>query len=317
MTAEPAIWTRGLAKHYGETEAVGGLDLSVGEGEIFGFLGPNGAGKSTTVEMLCTLLRPTAGVAEVAGYDVCDDQDEVRRRIGLVFQESTLDADLTAAQNLRLHADLYSIPYREGRRRVLAVLDMLGLATRSSDRVRNLSGGMRRRLQIGRVLLHDPRVIFLDEPTTGLDPQTRASIWRYLHELREERGVTVFLTTHQLEEAENCDQLAIIDGGRLVAEGSPAELKAVVAADLVVLRTADDEVAARVLSERYDLPSVVGPGGLRLRVADAARMVPRLCTGLSVPVYSVAVTAPTLDDAFLQHTGHAIRDTEDSRAERG
>ncbi|MFJ8689556.1 ATP-binding cassette domain-containing protein [Micromonospora wenchangensis] len=308
MGADPAVLTRGLVKHYRAHEAVRGLDLTVAEGEIFGFLGPNGAGKTTSVGMLCTVLRPTAGLARVAGHDVCHAPDEVRRRIGVVFQDSTLDADLTALQNLQFHADLHGIPHRQGRNRAFAMLDLLGLAARRADRVRTFSGGMRRRLEIARGLLHSPHVLFLDEPTTGLDPQTRAAIWEHLHRLRDEQKVTVFLTTHQLEEAEQCDRLAIIDGGELVVEGTPAEIKAVAGADLVVLRTADDKAAARILRARFGLAVTVGTDGVRFRVTDAGSFVPRLCAEIVVPVYSVTMTPPTLENAFLEYTGHAIRD---------
>ncbi|SEC96806.1 ATP-binding cassette domain-containing protein [Streptomyces melanosporofaciens] len=304
------VLARGLGKSYGAVPAVRDLDLTVSSGEIFGFLGPNGAGKSTSIGMLSTLLRPTAGRAEVAGHDIRHEPDEVRRRIGLVFQETTLDADLTAGQNLRFHADLYGLPRREGRDRALTLLDLMGLAERHSDPVRTFSGGMRRRLEIARGLMHTPRVLFLDEPTTGLDPQTRAVIWEHLHALRQEQGITVFLTTHHLEEAEHCDRIAIIDDGHLVAEGTPATLKAVVGADLVVLRTGDDDTAVRTIREHFGLEATPGPRGIGLRVSDAAGFVPRLCAELTIPVHSVTVTPPTLDDVFLHYTGRTIREVD-------
>ncbi|MBU3866312.1 ATP-binding cassette domain-containing protein [Streptomyces sp. 4503] len=309
--AGTAVLARGLGKSYGAVPAVRDLDLTVSSGEIFGFLGPNGAGKSTSIGMLSTLLRPTAGRAEVAGHDIRHEPDEVRRRIGLVFQETTLDVDLTAGQNLRFHADLYGLPRREGRDRALTMLELMGLAERHSDPVRTFSGGMRRRLEIARGLMHTPRVLFLDEPTTGLDPQTRAVIWELLHQLREEQGITVFLTTHHLEEAEHCDRIAIIDDGHLVAEGTPATLKAVVGADLVVLRTGDDDTAVRTIRERFGLEAIAEPRGIGLRVSDAAGFVPLLCAELTIPVHSVTVTPPTLDDVFLHYTGRTIREIDD------
>ncbi|GAA0916014.1 MULTISPECIES: ABC transporter ATP-binding protein [Streptomyces violaceusniger group] len=308
--AGTAVLARGLGKSYGAVPAVRDLDLTVSSGEIFGFLGPNGAGKSTSIGMLSTLLRPTAGRAEVAGHDIRHEPDEVRRRIGLVFQETTLDVDLTAGQNLRFHADLYGLPRREGRDRALTMLDLMGLAERHSDPVRTFSGGMRRRLEIARGLMHTPRVLFLDEPTTGLDPQTRAVIWEHLHQLREEQGITVFLSTHHLEEAEHCDRIVIIDGGHLVAEGTPSALKAVVGADLVVLRTGDDDTAVRTIRERFGLEATPEPRGIGLRVSDAPGFVPRLCAELTVPVHSVTVTPPTLDDVFLHYTGRTIREVD-------
>jgi len=312
-----AVLARGLRKSYGQVEAVDRLDLTVAEGETFGFLGPNGAGKSTSIGMLCTLLRPTSGRAEVAGHDILDDQDRVRRRIGLVFQETTVDTDLTAVENLRFHADLYGLTRREGRERIAAMLDLMGLTERAGDPVRTFSGGMRRRLEIARGLLHTPRVLFLDEPTTGLDPQTRATIWTHLHRLRRELGTTLFLTTHQLDEAEQCDRIAIMDRGAVVTHGTPTQLKAVIGDDLIVLRTADDATARRSLREQFGLTAETGDGELRFRVPDGAAFVPRLCTGLAVPVHSVRVVPPTLDDVFLHQTGRSIREAERSGPGRG
>ncbi|MGC0417272.1 ATP-binding cassette domain-containing protein [Embleya sp. AB8] len=307
---ESAICAEGLGKLYGDTEAVVGLDLDVPEGRIFGFVGPNGAGKSTTIGMLCTLVRPTLGRARVAGCDVGTQPDEVRRRIGLIFQESTLDVDLTAEENMRFQADLFGVPRRRSRVLIPELLELVDLAQRRDSPVRTLSGGMRRRLEIARGLLHAPRVLFLDEPTTGLDPQTRAAVWEHLHRLRREQGITVFLTTHHLEEAEHCDLMAIIDAGELVAEGTPAGLKAVVGADLVTLHTGDDARAARAVRERFGLAVQTHERGLRLKVADGAAFVPRLCAELGVPVRSVRVTPPSLDDVFLHYTGRTIREAD-------
>lgn len=307
-----AVRTRGLRKTYGLSEAVVDLDLTVYAGEMYGFLGPNGAGKSTTIAMLCTLLRPTAGEARVAGFDVREDPAEVRARIGLVFQESTLDGELTAAENLRFQAELFGLPRARARSTIASVLELVELSHRKDVPVRTFSGGMRRRLEIARGLLHTPRVLFLDEPTTGLDPQTRVAIWEHLHRLRHEQDITIFLTTHHLEEAEHCDRIAIMDSGELVVEGTSAELKAVVGADLVTLRTGDDKAAARAVRERFALDADAGPDGVRLRAADGAAFVPRLCAELSVPVHSVTVTPPSLDDAFLHYTGRTIREADNA-----
>ncbi len=197
------------------------LDLDVHQGETFAFLGPNGAGKSTTISLLCALARPTAGTATVAGVDVLTHPDQVRRQVGMLFQHSSLDMELTVQQNLRVHARLYGMSRRDALRRTTETLDALGLGDRRRAPVRTLSGGMRRRLELARSLLHEPRVLFLDEPTTGLDPHARAQVWDYLLQLRERQGTTLFITTHYLDEAENCDRLAIIDAGRLVAQGRP------------------------------------------------------------------------------------------------
>ncbi|MFJ4200808.1 ATP-binding cassette domain-containing protein [Streptomyces sviceus] len=310
MSGRTAVQVEGLRKTYGTHEAVVDLDLSVAAGQTYGFLGPNGAGKSTTIGMLCTLIRPSAGRAEVAGHDIAREPDAVRRGIGLVFQESTLDGELTAEENLRFQADLFGMPRPLARRTIAELLDLVELTPRKDSPVRTYSGGMRRRLEIARGLLHTPRVLFLDEPTTGLDPQTRVAIWEHLHRLRAEQEITVFLTTHHLEEAEHCDRMAIMDRGQLVVEGTPAGLKGVVGADLVVLRTGDDDEAARAVRERFGIEAEAGADGVRLRTPDGAGFVPRLCAELTVPVHAVTVTPPTLDDVFLHYTGRTIREAD-------
>jgi ABC-2 type transport system ATP-binding protein len=304
----PAIRAVGVRKSYPGVEAVRGIDLTVAQGETFGFLGPNGAGKTTTIAMLCTLAIPTAGRIEIAGHDTRTAPGRVRRNLGLVFQETTLDGDLTAEENLRFHADLYSLPRATLSARIDAMLDLVDLTARHDTLVRTFSGGMRRRLEIARGLLHRPRVLFLDEPTIGLDPQARAQLWTHLSEVREREATTLFLTTHYLDEAERCDRIAIIDDGRIVAQGTPAELKSVLGADRVELRTGDDAAASAALRARFGVHAVAGPGGVHVEAEDAARLVPRLCAGLEVPVYEVTVTRPSLDDVFLHHTGHRIRD---------
>jgi ABC-2 type transport system ATP-binding protein len=216
----PAIEASGLSRHFGRIVAVDGIDLRVERGEFFAFLGPNGAGKTTTVQMLCTLRRPTSGHAAVNGFDVVTDGPLVRRSIGIVFQESTLDDYLTAEENLRYHCLIYHVPRSDVERRVGSALELVGLSERRSDPVRSFSGGMKRRLEVARALVHDPVVLFLDEPTTGLDPQTRRQLWDHLRELREQ-GLTLFLTTHYLAEAEEADRVAVIDHGRIIAEDTP------------------------------------------------------------------------------------------------
>jgi len=224
MTAA-AIDARGLGRDFGAIRALDALDLEVREAEFFGLLGPNGAGKTTTVHLLATLLRPTRGTARVAGYDVVREDLETRRRIGLVFQETTLDRDLTVEQNLRFAARLWNLPGRLAGPRIDGLLEQFGLRERRRDAVRTLSGGLRRALDIARGLLHEPRVLFLDEPTAGLDPRARRSLWELIQRLRSASGLTVLLTTHYVEEAEPCDRVAVLDGGRLAALGTPAELK--------------------------------------------------------------------------------------------
>ncbi len=307
---EPAVWTRGLTKNYGEVQAVRGIDFEVAAGEVFGFLGPNGAGKTTTISMLCTLALPTSGEARVAGYDVVSARDDVRRNIGLVFQDPTLDGYLTAEENLRFHADLYGVPRAGLCERMREVLEMVGLWDRRESIVNTYSGGMRRRLEIGRGLLHSPRVLFLDEPTIGLDPQTRSSIWTYIQELKSREETTIFLTTHYMDEAEYCDRIAIMDQGRIVALDTPEALKASVGRDRVQIKTEDDEAAIAALKERLDIDAVIAEGEVTFSVAEGEQFVPRLFGELGVPITGVSVARPSLDDVFMSYTGTTIRDAE-------
>lgn len=312
----PAVEVAGLRKEYGSLAAVDGVDLTVSPGETFGFLGPNGAGKSTTIKILCTLVAPTSGWARVAGHDVVTDRAEVRRHIGLVFQDTTLDAYLTAERNLRFHAELYGIPKESLEPRLRQVLEMVGLWERRDDKVQNFSGGMKRRLEIARGLMHSPRVLFLDEPTVGLDPQTRMSIWGYINELRERENITIFLTTHYMDEAENCDRIAIMDAGRIVALDTPEALKAAVGEDRVRISTADDAAAIAALAERFSIDAEVHDGLVTFGVADGERFVPRLFDELGVSIRSVETTRPSLDDVFLTYTGRTIRDAEATAGDR-
>jgi len=256
----PAIEARDLRKRFGDFEAVRGVSFDVMSGETFGFLGPNGAGKSTTISMLCTLLKPSGGTALVAGHDVVAARAEVRRRIGLVFPDTTLDDYLTAAENLRFHAELYGVPKSLAGQRVQQVLEMVGLWDRRDSITRTFSGGMKRRLEIARGLLHSPRVLFLDEPTVGLDPQTRLHIWNYINELKRREQITMFLTTHYMEEAEFCDRIAIMDNGVIVVTGTPEELKAGIGKDRVELHTDDDELARQRLTAALELRERLGHG---------------------------------------------------------
>jgi ABC-2 type transport system ATP-binding protein len=308
----PAITVAGLTKNYGEIEAVRGIDFEVPVGETFGFLGPNGAGKSTTIKMLCTLARPTSGSARVAGHEVTSERDAVRRNIGLVFQDTTLDNYLTGAQNLKFHAALYGVPAAAVEPRMRQVLEMVGLWDRRDSVVMTYSGGMKRRLEIARGLLHAPHVLFLDEPTVGLDPQTRASIWEYINELKSREDITIFLTTHYMDEAEHCDRIAIIDHGQIVAIDTPEALKASVGKDRVQIHTADDEAAIAELAREFGIEAAMHEGAVTFSVASGEQFVPRLFGGLSVPIRSVSVSRPTLDDVFMNYTGTTIRDAEAS-----
>jgi ABC-2 type transport system ATP-binding protein len=312
----PAVSVRGLAKRYGDVEAVTGIDFDVTAGETFGFLGPNGAGKSTTIGMLCTLVRPTGGSASVAGHDVATERDEVRRNIGLVFQDTTLDGYLTAEQNLRLHAELYGVPRAVVPDRMRQVLEMVGLWERRTSRVATFSGGMKRRLEIARGLLHSPRVLFLDEPTVGLDPQTRSSIWSYIRELKAREDITIFLTTHYMDEAEYCDRIAIMDRGKIIVLDTPEALKASVGRDRVQIATDDDDAAIAALEQRFGLEAAVAEGLVTIAVESGEAFVPRLFADLGVPIRSVSVSRPSLDDVFMSYTGTTIRDAEATANDR-
>ena len=291
------IEAKGLVKKYGDLEAVAGIDLEVYGGEIFGFLGPNGAGKSTTISMLCTLLTPTAGIARVAGIDVVRDPAAVRQRIGLVFQDPSLDDQLTARENLEFHAFVYSVPAPDRRRRIDEMLNLLQLADRASSAVKTFSGGMKRRLEIARGMLHQPQVLFLNE-------------------LRDTKGVTIFMTTHYMDEAEYCDRIAIIDRGKIVALGTPDELKAMVGGDVVTITSTAPGAAAKEIEDMLGVKPARDNGTLRMEVPDGKAFVPRLVRELSAPVDTVTLRRPSLDDVFLKLTGRAIRDEEVSARDR-
>jgi ABC-2 type transport system ATP-binding protein len=294
---DTVIQAHELRKRFGELEAVAGVDLEVRRGETFGFLGPNGAGKTTTINMLCTLIRPTEGTATVAGYDVVRQRDAVRRSIGLVFQDTTLDTYLTADRN-------------QLDDRLRQVLEIVGLWDRKDSRVMEYSGGMMRRLEIARGLLHYPRVLFLDEPTIGLDPQTRSHIWTYIDELKRREDITIFLTTHYMDEAEHCDRIAIIDNGTIVALDTPEALKASIGKDRVQIQTGDDEAAIAALGDRFGVEAGMHEGAVTFAVESGEQFVPRLFAELGVPIASVRVSRPTLDDVFMSYTGKTIRDAE-------
>lgn len=312
----PAVAVNGLEKRFDELEAVRGVDFEVAAGEVFGFLGPNGAGKSTTINMLCTLVKPTGGSARVAGYDVVKERDDVRRHIGLVFQDPTLDGNLTGAQNLKMHAELYGVQKDLVDARMEQVLRMVALWERKDQKVMTYSGGMRRRLEIARGLMHSPRVLFLDEPTVGLDPQTRASIWGYIRELKENEEITIFMTTHYMDEAEFCDRIAIMDHGEIVAIDDPETLKDSVGVDTVRIHTEDDERAIARLADEFGLDATISEGAVTFGVESGEEFVPRLFADLGVGIKSVNVSRPTLDDVFFKYTGSSIRDVEqfDSKA---
>jgi ABC-2 type transport system ATP-binding protein len=255
-------------------------------------------------------VRPSGGVAMVAGHDVVRERDAVRRNIGLVFQDTTVDGYLTGEQNLRLHAELYGVPREALAGRMRQVLEMVGLWERRRSLVNTYSGGMKRRLEIARGLLHSPRVLFLDEPTVGLDPQTRSSIWSYIRELRDSEDVTIFLTTHYMDEAEYCERIAIMDQGRIIVLDTPATLKANVGKDRVQIETDDDDAAIAALRMRFGIDALLAEGAVTFGVPAGEQFVPRLFAELGVPIRAVSVSRPSLDDVFMSYTGTTIRDAE-------
>ena len=316
--ARHAIEAEGLRREFGGgVVAVDGVDLAVREGEVFGFLGPNGAGKTTMVRMLTTLLRPTAGRATVAGFDVYREQHEVRRSIGVALQEAGLDALATGRELLQLQAQLFGLRGPEARSRTAELLELVGLVDAADRQTKTYSGGMKRRLDLASALVHGPRVLFLDEPTEGLDPASRQVLWREISRLNGRLGVTVFLTTHYLEEADRlADRLAIIDRGRIVAEGTPAALKASIGGDIVTVAVTSEHLErAQSMLAVLDGVGEVRPDetGLTLFVRDGSGVVAGVIRALdsaSVPVGAVAVSQPSLDEVFLRATGSRLEGAE-------
>jgi ABC-2 type transport system ATP-binding protein len=308
------IQVKDLVKNYNGVEAVRGVSFEVREGETFGFLGPNGAGKTTTINVLCTLLSPTSGSAFVNGFDCTEKPHDVRSSIGLVFQEVTLDNELTAYENLKFHCYLYNMERRTAEARIDEILGVVGLGERRNDYVKEFSGGMKRRLEVARGLLHRPRVLFLDEPTLGLDPQTRRQVWDFIGQLKTSEGNTVFLTTHYMDEAEVCDRIAVMDNGRIIACASPGELKSSLKGDTIYIKTTDDGAARKELEQTFGIEVKTISDGLAFLVEGGEKFIPRIFGELKTTIVSVNLKRPTLDDVFLHLTGREIKDTE---AERG
>lgn len=304
------VQVKGLTKEFPNTVAVDQISFDVSRGEFFGFVGPNGAGKTTTINMICTLIKPTQGTAVVAGFDVKTHPDQVRRSIGLVFQDTTLDERLTAWENLEFHAVIYHIPKSIRKKRIDEVMELVELKNHRDDIINTFSGGMKRRLEVARGLLHSPKVLFLDEPTIGLDPQTRSRIWDYLDRLRQEKDITIFLTTHYLDEAENCDHVSIIDQGKIIALDTPDNLKASTGLDVIHLKTSDNQKIKRELEEKYDLPVSINQGELRFEKENAESFLPIVAADFKTRIKSIGIRRPTLDDVFLNLTGREIREDD-------
>ena len=308
------IKVENLTKRFGELVAVDNVSFSVARGEIFGFLGPNGAGKTTTINILCTLSKPTSGQAFIDDFDVVHQQSQVRQSIGLVFQDPSLDERLSGLQNLRFHAMVYNVPASVREQRIEQVLRMMELWDKRHSTVLTYSGGMKRRLELARGLLHYPKVLFLDEPTLGLDPQTRNRIWDYILELRRREEITIFLTTHYMDEADKADRIAIIDHGKLVAIDTPERLKNTVGRDIISVKTDDDEKAAEEIRLRYRIKARRDSDGLTFEVESGEEFLPTFVKEFGTKIRSVSLRRPSLDDVFLKLTGREIRQEQVSDA---
>lgn len=309
----PIIRVENLVKKFGNITAVDDVSFDVEEGTIFGFLGPNGAGKTTTINILCALLSPTSGRAFINGHDCVKEAASVRKSIGIVFQDTTLDKDLTAEENLLFHAYLYNVERSERQKRVDDVLRFVDLFSRKDDLVKKFSGGMKRRLEVARGLIHRPKVLFLDEPTLGLDPQSRTNLWEFITELPKRHNVTIFMTTHYMEEAEVCDNIAIIDNGKIIARGSPEELKKIIGGDVIYLKTKDNIKARDEIKQVLDIDASMKNGELFISTTKGDACIPEIIRTLGDSVLSVRLQRPTLNDVFLKLTGKAIREEEVAR----
>jgi len=308
--ADYIIKVENLVKKFGELAAVDDISFSVAPGEIFGFLGPNGAGKTTTINILCTLSKPTSGRAFIDGLDVVRQQSQVRRLIGLVFQDPSLDERLSGLQNLRFHTMVYGVPASVREQRIEQMLKIIELWDKRNSKVHTYSGGMKRRLELARGLLHYPKVLFLDEPTLGLDPQTRSHMWEYILELRQREGTTIFLTTHYMDEADKADRIAIIDHGELVAMDTPERLKRIVGKDIVSVKTDDNDRAAEEIRLRYQIEARRDSDGLTFEVANGEEFLPGFIKEFGTKILGVSLHRPSLDDVFLKLTGREIREEE-------
>lgn len=316
-----AIETLDLTKKYGAFTAVNKISLQIKSGEIFGLLGPNGAGKTTTISMLATLNTPTSGLALVDGINVTEHPLQVRERIGIVFQDPSLDGDLTGRENLDFHGRLYHVPSDERKKRIADVLKLVDLEDKSELQVKTYSGGMKRRLEIARSLLHVPKIIFLDEPTLGLDVQTRRKLWEYIRKLSAEHKITIILTTHYLEEADSlCDRVAIIDRGEIKALDTPQKLKSTMGGDVISIDTHDAKALQKMLeTKKVGKQFAHINHTLSFTIEHGAKMIPKIVEWAQdekIELLSISVKQPSLEDVFVQLTGHAIRQEESNGKDR-
>ena len=309
-----AIKISNLTKKFNDLVAVDNISFDIEQGEIFGLLGPNGAGKTTTLSMLSTMLRPTSGSATINGIDIGHDEDGVRKSIGIVFQDQSLDEELTAWENMDFHGRLYRIPADIRKQRIAELLKLVELEDRKNDIVKTFSGGMRRRLEIARGLLHHPSVLFLDEPTLGLDPQTRNHLWVYIATLAREKGITIILTTHYMDEADRlCNRIAIIDRGKIIALDTPINLKDGIGGDVVTIKSPDPEAIVGALSEPWITRVEKHRDEVNISLQNAEEHISTIVTLLNtqrIPIESIAIHKPTLEDVFLSFTGKTIREEE-------
>jgi ABC-2 type transport system ATP-binding protein len=289
---------------YGKRTALKGISFDVAAGEIFGLLGPNGSGKTTLFRILSTLMLPTNGRALVSGFDSNKQADEVRRRIGVVFQSKSVDLKLTATENLWHQGHLYGLRGANLKLRIQEMLERVALADRAKDKVETFSGGMQRRVELAKGLMHRPSVLLLDEPTTGLDPGARRDLWLYLNELRTQEEVSIIVTTHLMEEAEHCDRLAILNLGEIVGLGTPAELRSQIGGDVVMLEAGDPAALAQRIEERFKIATTVLDGKVRLEIKDGLKFVTAVAETMPGMIQSVSISKPTLDDVFISRTGH-------------
>jgi len=315
------IETNQLTRAFNSLTAVDKLNITVESGEIFGLLGPNGAGKTTTISMLCTILKPTSGTAKVNGFDIVKEATQVRKSIGIVFQDPSVDDRLTGRENLYMHANLYGVPASEQKSRIEHVLKLVELQDRADDLLRTYSGGMRRRLELARGLIHYPKVLFLDEPTLGLDPQTRDHVWRYIRELKETHDITVVLTTHYMDEADRLsDRIAIMDYGKIIALDTPTKLKETLEGDVVIVKTNNPTALAALATEKMGLQKThLVNGTVEITVRNGESTLPRIvetATQNKIYIESISLRAPNLEDVFLHYTGRMIR-ADSSREPHG
>ncbi|WP_094228992.1 ATP-binding cassette domain-containing protein [Methanolobus psychrotolerans] len=316
-----AITVENLTKKFGDFTAVKNLSFIIKSGEVFGLLGPNGAGKTTTMSMLSTMLKPSSGKAAVNGFDIITNEDDVRKSIGIVFQDQSLDEELTAYENMDFHGRLYRIPKSTRQKKIMELLKLVELEGKKDNLVKTYSGGMRRRLEIARGLLHEPKILFLDEPTLGLDPQTRNHLWDYIERLNREKGITIILTTHYMEEADKlCNRIAIIDKGRIIALDTSEKLKNDIGGDVITIVSSERDKLYSVIQYLPEIKNIeVHDSFLTIGLENAEKHVAQIVNMASetgIPIDSISIHKPTLEDVFLHFTGRIIREEEASGKEQ-